>query len=105
VLLKNLVGNALRYAPAESGPVTVEVEEEGAALVLRVIDRGPGLSEAQARHIGEPFYRSDPSRTRDTGGTGLGLYLANLVAVAHGGMLELLNPGQAGARFECRIPI
>ena len=105
LLLKNLVGNALRYAPADSGPVTVEIEKEGTDLVLLVIDRGPGLSEVQARHIGEPFYRSDPSRARETGGTGLGLYLAKLVAVAHGGTLELLNPGQPGARFECRIPI
>ncbi|HSG97513.1 MAG TPA: HAMP domain-containing sensor histidine kinase [Woeseiaceae bacterium] len=105
LLLKNLVGNALRYSPADSGPVTVELAQEGAILVLRITDCGPGLSEVQARHIGEPFYRSDPSRTRDTGGTGLGLYLAKLVAVAHGGSLELVNPGKRGARFECRIPI
>jgi signal transduction histidine kinase len=59
----------------------------------------------QARRLGEPFYRGDASRTRDTGGTGLGLYLSTLVAKAHGGTLELLNPGQPGARFECRIPI
>jgi signal transduction histidine kinase len=105
LLLKNLVGNALRYSPADSGPVIVELAEEDGKLVLRVSDCGPGLSESQARHIGEPFYRSDPSRARDTGGTGLGLYLANLVTVAHGGTLELLNPGQPGAQFECRIPI
>jgi signal transduction histidine kinase len=104
LLLKNLIGNALRYSRADSGPVTVELAEEGAVLVLRVSDCGPGLSETQARHIGEPFYRSDPSRARDTGGTGLGLYLANLVAAAHGGTLQLLNPGQPGAQFECRIP-
>ena len=104
LLLKNLVSNALRYSAPDSGPVTVESEIEDGVLVLRVSDHGPGLSADQARHLGEPFYRSDPSRARHTGGTGLGLYLATLVARAHGGTLVLLNPGEAGARFECRIP-
>ena len=59
----------------------------------------------QAGRIGEAFYRGDPSRTRDTGGTGLGLYLATLVAKAHDGTLELTNPGEPGACFEARIPL
>ena len=104
LLLKNLISNALRYSSPDSGPVTLEIDIEGGDLALRVSDHGPGLSEDQARHLGEPFYRSDPSRARHTGGTGLGLYLATLVAKAHGGTLSLLNPGEPGARFECRIP-
>jgi signal transduction histidine kinase len=105
LLLKNLLGNALRYSAPDSGPVTLDVHAGEGELVLRVSDHGPGLTRKQARHLGEPFYRSDPSRTRDTGGTGLGLYLATLVATAHGGTIELLNPGQPGAQFECRIPV
>ena len=105
LLINNLVSNALRYSPADSGPVTVEIDQGDSTLILRVSDSGPGVSAEQARRIGEPFYRPDPSRTRDTGGTGLGLYLAQLVTKAHGGTLELLNPGEPGARFECRIPI
>ena len=105
LLIKNLVSNALRYSPADSGPVTVEIDQGDSTLILRVSDSGPGVSAEQARRIGEPFYRPDPSRTRDTGGTGRGLYLAQLVTKAHGGTLELLNPGEPGARFECRIPI
>jgi signal transduction histidine kinase len=105
LLLKNLVSNALRYSSPDSGPVSLEAIIENGELVLRVSDHGPGLSEEQARHLGEPFYRSDPSRARHTGGTGLGLYLATLVARAHGGTLVLLNPGEPGARFECRLPI
>jgi signal transduction histidine kinase len=104
LLLKNLLSNALRYSEPDSGPVRLEAAIEGQELILRVSDHGPGLSEEQARHLGEPFYRSDPSRARHTGGTGLGLYLATLVARAHGGSLRLLNPGEPGARFECRIP-
>jgi signal transduction histidine kinase len=63
------------------------------------------MSQEQAARLGEAFYRGDPSRTRETGGTGLGLYLALLVARAHGGSLQLTNPGEHGASFEVRIPI
>ena len=104
LLLKNLISNALRYSSPDSGPVELDIGVEEGDLLLRVSDHGPGLSEDQARHLGEPFYRSDPSRARHTGGTGLGLYLATLVAKAHGGTLTLLNPGEPGARFECRVP-
>ena len=105
LLLKNLIGNALRYSPPEAGPVDIRAWLDGSELVVEVSDNGPGISEESARHIGEPFYRGDPSRTRDTGGTGLGLYLATLVARAHGGSLRLANPGRPGAHFVCRIPI
>lgn len=105
LLLKNLVSNALRYSPADSGPVELVLAVEGSELVLQVRDRGPGISPEQADHIGEPFYRGDPSRTRDTGGTGLGLYLATLVARAHGGFLHLRDTAGQGACFEARLPL
>jgi signal transduction histidine kinase len=104
LLLKNLVSNALRYSPADSGPVELTLAVEQGDLVLRVRDHGPGIAPEDAEHIGEPFYRGDPSRTRETGGTGLGLYLATLVARAHGGSLQLVDTGGAGACFETRLP-
>jgi signal transduction histidine kinase len=104
LLLKNLVSNALRYSPADSGPVELTLAVEQDELLLRVRDHGPGISPQHAEHIGEPFYRGDPSRTRDTGGTGLGLYLATLVARAHGGSLQLVDTGEPGACFEARLP-
>jgi signal transduction histidine kinase len=104
LLLKNLVANALRYVPEDDGRVDLTSRVEGEELILRVCDNGPGMTREEARHIGEPFYRGDPSRTRGTGGTGLGLYLATLVARAHGGSIELINPDEDGACFECRIP-
>ena len=105
LLLKNLIANALRYSRPDDGPVIVSAAVRDNELVLGVRDYGPGLSEDQAAHIGEPFYRSDKSRARESGGTGLGLYLANLVATAHGGSLELRDTGQSGAAFEARIPL
>ena len=105
LLLKNLVGNALRYSRPDEGPVVLSASATDDELVLGVRDYGPGLSADQAAHIGEPFYRSDKSRTRESGGSGLGLYLASLVATAHGGSLELLDTGPSGAAFEVRIPL
>jgi signal transduction histidine kinase len=104
LLLKNLLSNALRYSKAEDGPVELAVATDRGELILSVRDYGPGLSELQAEHIGEAFYRSDPSRARESGGTGLGLYLASLVARAHGGALALKDT-DTGAWFEVRIPL
>ena len=58
-------------------------------MVVR--DFGPGAEDAQLAHLAEPFYRTDEARQRSTGGVGLGLYLARLVAQAHGGSLLLRN--------------
>ena len=105
LLLKNLVSNALRYSPESAGPIEFGIDVAGGDVVFTIRDHGPGIPADQADRIAEPFYRGDPSRTRDTGGTGLGLYLAKLVADAHGGSLRVTNPGEPGAQFEARIPI
>ncbi len=105
LLLKNLLSNALRYSKASDGQIELTIAADDAELVMTVRDRGPGLPEEDAQYIGEPFYRGDRSRARESGGTGLGLYLATLVARAHGGSLTLLDTGGAGACFEVRIPL
>jgi len=102
LMLKNLVGNALRYAP--QGPVELEITGKDGQVTFRVRDYGPGISSGQRAHIGEPFYRSDASRARETGGTGLGLYLARQVARAHGGDLILEQEEGAGAVFTVTVP-
>lgn len=105
LLIKNLLSNALRYSDAAAGPVTLQVAMEQGELVIRVRDRGPGFSQDQAEHIGEPFFRGDPSRTRQTGGTGLGLYIARLVAEAHGGSLYLDRTCAVGACLVANLPV
>jgi signal transduction histidine kinase len=104
LLLKNLLSNALRYSAAEDGKVEMTIHAENPDLVFAVRDHGPGLPKDDADHIGEPFYRGDRSRDRESGGTGLGLYLATLVARAHGGSLTLKDNSATGACFEVRIP-
>jgi signal transduction histidine kinase len=104
-MLKNLVGNALRYSSAQDGPVDLTVRIEADRMEFQVRDQGPGIPLDQRAHIGEPFFRSDHSRTRDTGGTGLGLYLARQIARAHGGDLRLVDPEGRGALFIVSIPV
>lgn len=104
LLAKNLIGNALRYGDTDLGPVTVSARMEGDELVLSVRDHGPGLSDDQIRHLGEPFYRSDRSRARATGGTGLGLFLARTICEAHGGSLTVDTGHAGGACLVARLP-
>ncbi len=104
LMLKNLVGNALRYSTAADGPVEVAIHNDERQVVFSVRDHGPGIPADQRAHIGEPFYRSDASRARETGGTGLGLYLARQVARAHGGDLRLEELAERGALFVATVP-
>lgn len=105
LMLKNLVGNALRYSRPEDGPVELSVVTEGDQVRFQVRDYGPGISPAQVERLGEPFFRSDPSRTRGTGGTGLGLYLARQVARAHGGDLRVRSEVSPGACLVASMPL
>ncbi|AJO78259.1 ATP-binding protein [Pseudomonas sp. MRSN 12121] len=87
-VLVNLVDNALKF----SGAARIEVQAlAGDRLSIKVLDRGPGISEAQLAEVLKPFYRVESSRNRDTGGTGLGLAIAQQLAVALGGSLHLSN--------------
>jgi signal transduction histidine kinase len=104
LMLKNLLGNALRYSAPADGPVELSIHCSDAQVEFHVRDHGPGIPVDQRAHIGEPFYRSDASRARETGGTGLGLYLARQVARAHGGDLALQDTGGRGALFVVSIP-
>jgi signal transduction histidine kinase len=105
LLIKNLLSNALRYSDAAAGPVTLQAAMVAGELVIQVKDRGPGFSPQQIEHIGEPFFRGDPSRTRQTGGTGLGLYISRLVAEAHGGSLRVDPDYRGGASVVARLPV
>ncbi len=100
-LLGNLLDNALRHTPAD-GTIHIDVAElPGGDACVAIVDGGPGIPLAYAQTIFERFVQIPGSKT---GTTGLGLPLAVEIARLHGGKLELANPGQPGARFECRLP-
>ncbi len=90
--VQNLLENAVRYAC----DVHVIIDEQPEHLTITVRDNGPGIAPEQLTHVLEPFYRLEASRNSATGGYGLGLSIAQTVAVAHGGTLELRNRAQGG---------
>ncbi|MCU1491911.1 MAG: periplasmic sensor signal transduction histidine kinase [Acidimicrobiaceae bacterium] len=100
----NLVQNALRHTPAGT-PVTVGVSAttQGACLIVR--DEGPGLTSEQAERVFERFYRADPSRTRGSGGSGLGLSIVASIALAHGGKARVESEPGRGATFVVELPL
>lgn len=103
-VLVNLVGNALRYAPASSGPIRVIWREEPESVVLEVVDQGPGIPAELQPRIFERFYRGDEGRSRDMGGTGLGLAIVKHILMRHGGTVELESAAGRGSRFICKFP-
>jgi two-component system, OmpR family, sensor kinase len=101
-ILTNLLDNARNATPA-GGSVTVEVRRAGDRVLLEVADSGPGVPAAERELIFERFGRGDASRSRNTGGAGLGLPIARGLAVAHGGALTYVE-STAGARFRVELP-
>jgi len=100
-LFTNLIDNAERHADSQ---VTVIVAREGDQAVLEVLDDGAGIEEAERERVFERFTRLDVARSRDTGGTGLGLALVRDIATVHGGTVTI-EPSERGARFVVRIPL
>ena len=100
-VLVNLTDNALKFA----GAAEVWVEANKGNLSLTVMDRGPGIAEAELEQVLEPFYRVENSRNRETGGTGLGLAIAEQLAMALGGSLTLSNRQGGGLCAELKLPL
>jgi two-component system, OmpR family, sensor kinase len=102
-VLGNLLQNANRHTPPET-PVHVRVVNGDEEAVIEVADEGPGMSTDDVNRVFERFWRSDPSRTRSSGGAGLGLAIVSAIATAHGGRAEVQSaPGQ-GSVFRVHLP-
>ncbi|MFY7959292.1 MAG: ATP-binding protein [Elsteraceae bacterium] len=100
-VVTNLIDNALRHG---SPPVTVTVTDEKDAVLIDVADRGPGIPAAEHERVLQPFIRLEPSRNRETGGTGLGLTIARTIVHAHGGSMTLINLRPRGLQVRLLIP-
>ncbi len=102
-VLANLLENARTHTPP-STPVEVRVGTAGDDAVIEVRDHGPGMTSDDAARAFERFWRSDPSRTRASGGAGLGLAIVAAITEAHGGRAEVETAPGAGATFRVRLP-
>ncbi len=97
---RNLVDNAVKHG----GAARVALRPDGGGVRVTVDDDGPGIAEAELSQVLAPFYRIDKSRSRDTGGVGLGLSVALSVVQAHGGTLSLANLPEGGLRATVTLP-
>lgn len=101
--LLNLVENAVKYTPP-GGQVILSIDRREGAARIAVEDTGIGIDPADQERIFEPFVRLDEARSRETGGSGLGLALARSIATAHGGRLHVRSVPGAGSRFVLELP-
>jgi two-component system, OmpR family, sensor kinase len=117
----NLMSNALTHTPGGTpvemhvragllgpapGPAAPGVPAQPVpAVVLEVVDHGPGMSSDQAQRVFERFYRADQARTRQTGGTGLGLAIVSALVNAHGGTVSVDTEPGRGATFRVALPL
>ena len=102
-ILRNLLANAITHSPP-GGVVRVTARRDGSALEIAVSDEGPGIAPEHRERVFDRFYRVDASRSRATGGAGLGLAIARQLARAHGGDLRVESEPGRGSRFIVTLP-
>jgi two-component system, OmpR family, sensor kinase len=103
-VLGNVVRNALVHTPAGTS-VELGLHPENGSAVVDVVDHGPGIPPGHAERIFERFHRAEPGRSRDEGGSGLGLSIASAVVMAHGGRIRVLDTPGGGATFRIELPL
>jgi two-component system OmpR family sensor kinase len=103
-VLRNLVGNAVQHTP-DDATVRVVVAHDGGEVVVAVEDDGPGIAPAHLPHVFERFWRAEGSRSRQGGGSGLGLSIVHAITTAHGGTVTA-RPGEGGGTtMTVRLPL
>lgn len=102
-LFQNLIDNALAYG----GEAEIAMTQQGSMAVVTIRDSGPGVPEESLGRLFDPFYRLDPSRSRETGGVGLGLTIARMITTDHGGSISLANrcDGTTGLIATVSLPL
>jgi len=103
-VLHNLLKNAVVHTP-EGGAITITARQQGDRIEVAVADTGEGIPAEDLPNIFERFYRVDKSRSRATGGSGLGLTIAKYLVEAHGGKIEVQSELGKGSRFSFTLPV
>ena len=102
-VLYNLVQNAIRYTPSD-GAIHILARDIGTEVQVEVTDTGEGIPQEELSRIFDKFYRTEQSRSRDSGGTGLGLSIAKAIVEAHGGRLWVESALGKGSTFGFALP-
>jgi signal transduction histidine kinase len=104
-VIRNLVENAVKYSLPDSHPVELSAARNGQTAVIRVSDDGPGIPPRDMPNLFAPFFRVDRSRSRKTGGYGLGLSIAKRIVDMHGGTIAVADNTPRGTSFVVTLPI
>jgi signal transduction histidine kinase len=102
-VLNNLLVNAVTHTPAQ-GQIRVTPSQQNGHVQVSIKDTGPGIPSEELSHIFERFYRVDKSRSRSTGGVGLGLTISKHLVEAHGGAIEAFSQAGNGSEFVVSFP-
>jgi signal transduction histidine kinase len=103
-VIDNLIENAHKYTPEKVAPIVLAARREGSSIEFEIIDRGMGIATADLPNIYNSFFRAERSRSRETGGVGLGLTLAKRIVEAHGGTIEITSSVGKGTRARVTVP-
>ena len=104
LIWNNLLDNAIRYSP-QGAEVRVSVSRDNGNARVDVEDQGPGIDEQELKNIFDRFHRADASRSRETGGYGLGLAIAKAMVEAYGGEIAAQSRHGSGTTFSVRLPV
>ena len=102
--MRNLLENAAKYTPPGT-TVDVRLRQSGSVAQLIVADTGPGIAAEHLAHLWDRYYRVDEVRSRESGGTGLGLPIVKFIAEAHGGRAHVSSQVGAGTTFTIGLPL
>ena len=102
-LFTNLIDNAIKYT--SKGSIHITVEKNESSSLVRIRDTGIGIPDGERERIFKRFYRVDKSRSRETGGVGLGLSIAEWIVRAHQGRIEVDSELNKGSTFTVYLPI
>jgi signal transduction histidine kinase len=103
-VFQNILANAIKFSDAESDPVRITIKQAPRYTVVQIIDSGIGIPPGELAFIFEPFYRVDKSRSKDTGGYGLGLSLCKTIMDAHDGKIEVASEPGKGTTVSLFFP-
>ncbi|CAB1060816.1 Two-component system sensor histidine kinase [Olavius sp. associated proteobacterium Delta 1] len=104
IVFKNILTNAIKFSSPDSQPVSIRLKDRPPNIVLQIADHGIGIPQDELPFIFEPFYRVDKSRTKDTGGYGLGLSLCKTIMEAHGGRIQIDSTPNVGTTVTLFFP-
>jgi signal transduction histidine kinase len=103
--LNNLIDNAINYGDVAQIFVTLGQDTEQGQVIIRICDQGPGIPVELQEKVLEPFFRIEDSRSRESGGTGLGLTIAHNILLQHQGKFELINRPEGGLMVKLSLPL